>query len=283
MKATNIFFGLLLSFVLLSSCDNINEDDRYYMKLKPVIENPRNLLIMEFTGNSCSNCPNGAAVISQIKASEPAGRVISVGLHPYGVNYTNPVRSKYTSPEKQDFRSNAATAIYDFYKPSGFPYALFNGVVTDASSSIPSWYDSATAALKQSAAMAIEASSTYDATSRNLKVDYSIDFGNTINKKLSVTVWLVENKIMGTQTMPNGSLNADYEHNHVLRASLNGDWGEYIGNSFSVGNSVAKSAQITLNEKWVAENCNLVIYVYGDDDKVVEQAIEIPAVPSQSE
>ena len=48
---------------LAAGCDDISENDRYIKEEKPVIDNPRNLLIMEVTGNSCSNCPTGAALI----------------------------------------------------------------------------------------------------------------------------------------------------------------------------------------------------------------------------
>ncbi|MDE6786784.1 MAG: Omp28-related outer membrane protein, partial [Muribaculaceae bacterium] len=67
-----------------------------------------------------------------------------------------------------------------------------------------------------------------------------------------------------------------YEHNHVLRASLNGDWGEELGKSFVDGEKKEGTASMTLKEDWVAENCDVVVFVYGDDNKEVEQAISIP-------
>ena len=283
MKALHIFSCLFLAAAIAAGCDDISEDDRYIKVEKPVVENPRTLLIMEFTGNNCKNCPNGAAMVEQIKEDEGADRVISVGLHPYGDINTNPVPTIHPSRGTQDFRTDAATALYDYYKPSGFPSAIFNGLKSSMSGSIPDWMQRASEALVATAAMSIEASSSYDAESRELTVDYLIDFGNVIDKKLNVTIWLVENHILGTQTMPDGKLNLDYEHNHVLRASLNGDWGEYIGDSFDSDSEVSKTASMTLNENWVAENCQVVIYVYADDDKEVEQATQIPAVPASEE
>ncbi len=282
MKALHILSGLLLLTGIATGCDNIAEDDRYIMEPKPVVENPRNLLIMEFTGNNCKNCPNGAAMVSDITAGEEPGRVISVGLHPYGDINTEPVFSKYTRPDKQDFRSDAATVLYKYYTPSGFPTAIFNGLKSSMSGSIPEWMQKASEALTVPAYVSIEATTDYDAESRNLTVDYTVKFGNVISKRLNATVWLVENKIMGTQTMPNGKMNLDYEHNHVLRTSLNGDWGEYIGDAFDSDSEVKRTASMKLNEKWVAENCEVVVYVYNDDDKEVQQAIELPAIPTEN-
>lgn len=278
MQAKLPILTLALLGLMASGCDNISEDDRYIKVEKPTVENPRNLLIMEFTGNNCMNCPNGASMVERIKDDEPEGRVISVGLHPYGDINTDPVFSNYTKPEKQDFRTEAATALYEYYKPSGFPTAIFNGLKSSMSSSIPEWMQRASEAITASAAMKITAEADYDATTRSLKVNYDIDFGNVVESALSVTVWLVENHIMGTQTMPDGKKNLNYEHNHVLRASLNGNWGEPIGSRFDSDSHVAGTASMTLSEKWNADNCTAVVYAYREDTKEVEQATSLPIV-----
>ena len=275
MKASYLSLGLLLLAGLAAGCDNIDEGDRYIKVEKPVIDNPRNLLIMEFTGNSCLNCPTGAATVEQIKDDEAPGRVISVGLHPYGSHFTEPVTSIHTPSHKQDLRSEAATALFEYYQPSGFPAAIFNGLKSSMSGSTADWIQRASEALTANTYVSIEASCRYEAESRNLSVDYTVDFLDYINRKLNVTVWLVENKIMGTQTMPNGRPNMNYEHNHVLRASLNGNWGETLGESFADGSAKNGRASMTLPEDWVAENCDVVVYVYRDDNKEVEQAVSI--------
>ncbi|MDE7346580.1 MAG: Omp28 family outer membrane lipoprotein [Muribaculaceae bacterium] len=276
MKASHLTIGLFILASFATGCDNIGEDDRYIKVEKPVIDNPRNLLIMEFTGNSCLNCPTGAAVVEQIKEDEAPGRVISVGLHPYGSHFTEPVGSIHSPSRKQDFRSQAATALFDYYQPSGFPAAIFNGLKSSMSGSTADWIQRASEALTAMTNVSLSATCGYEEATRNLTVDYDVEFLDYINHKLNVTIWLVENKIMGTQTMPNGRPDFNYEHNHVLRTSLNGDWGQELGESFAEGERMTGSASITLEEEWVAENCDVVVYVYRDDNKEVEQATSIP-------
>ncbi|MDE6742067.1 MAG: Omp28 family outer membrane lipoprotein [Muribaculaceae bacterium] len=275
MKASYLSLGLILLAGMAAGCDNISEDDRYIKVEKPVIDNPRNLLIMEFTGNSCLNCPTGAATVEQIKDDEPAGRVISVGLHPYGSHFTEPVPSIHTESHKQDLRCEAATALFDYYQPSGFPAAVFNGLRQSMSGSTGDWIQRASEALTAMSNLTLTADCSYDAETRELTVSYSVDFLDFFNTRLNVTVWLVENKILGTQTMPDGKMNFNYEHNHVLRASLNGPWGESLGESFTEGETSRGEASMTLNEEWDAENCNVVVYVYRDDNKEVEQATSL--------
>lgn len=275
MKASYLSLGLFLLAGVAAGCDNISEDDRYIKVEKPVIDNPRTLLIMEFTGNSCLNCPTGAATVEQIKEDEPAGRVISVGLHPYGSHFTEPVPSIHSSTRKQDLRCDAATALFDYYQPSGFPAAVFNGLKSSMSGSTADWIQRASEALTVPTYVSLSATCDYNADTRDLEVSYNVEFLDNVNRKLNITVWLVENKIMGTQTMPDGKLNLNYEHNHVLRASLNGDWGQELGSTFQEGSRIDGSASMTLSEDLVAENCQVVVYVYRDDNKEVEQATSL--------
>lgn len=282
MQALKYTLGLVLLAEIAAGCDNISEEDRYIKVEKPVIENAQTLLIMEFTGNNCKNCPEGANIITEIKEDEGPDKVISVGLHPYGDINTEPVPSKYAPDRIQDFRTDAATALYNYYKPSGFPSAIFNGL--NMSGSMLDWAQRASEALTATARMSISASCEYDSESQDLTVNYTVEFGNTISDKLNLTVWLVENHIKGTQMMPDGKMNREYEHNHVLRASLNGDWGQTIANE-NGGSVDSESAPVTgaatisfKDTNWVPENCEAVVFVYRDSDKGVEQAAKAPVL-----
>ncbi|MBO5445128.1 MAG: Omp28 family outer membrane lipoprotein [Muribaculaceae bacterium] len=283
MKHPIISLGIVIAAGMLAACDNIAEEDRYIKVEKPVIENPQTLLVMEFTGNRCINCPNGAAEIERIKKDEGADKVISVGLHPKGNPNTNPMLALYPERHVQDFRSDAATALYEYYNPAGFPAAVFNG--QNMSTSTLDWMERASKALQKSANMSIEAECAFDPQTEELTVDYTVEFGNTISEKLNLTVWLVESDILGSQLMPDGSTNDRYIHNHVLRASLNGNWGETIANG-KPGESVDSetpplqgTASMSLKDTgWVPENCHVVVYVYRDSDKGVEQAAEAPVI-----
>lgn len=276
MKASYLIAGLFILVGVTAGCDDIKEDDRYIKVEKPTIDNPKTLLIMEFTGNNCKNCPSAAALVEEIKNDEYPKKVISVGLHPYGNYNTEPVLTIHNESNTQDLRCQAATAIYDFYgKPNGFPTAIFNGLASSMSGTQSNWKQKASEALTVSTYISMEAACKYEDSSRHLTVDYSIEFLDDMKRDLNVTVWLVENKILGTQTMPNGKLDFNYVHNHVLRASLNGDWGEKLNPPFNEGDRKDGSASMTLKEDWVAENCDVVIFVYRDDNKEIEQAISI--------
>ncbi len=186
MKASKYIIGLLLLSGVATGCDNVDEDDRYIKVEKPVIDNPRNLLIMEFTGNKCINCPRGAAAIEEIKREEAPGRVISVGLHPYGDINTEPMPTLHSPSKMQDFRSEAATALYKYYDPSGFPSAIFNGLKSSMSGSTGEWAQKASIALEATSYITLAASCDYNEETRGLTVDYEVEFLDDVNRKLNL-------------------------------------------------------------------------------------------------
>ena len=77
---------LLLSLLpLLFSCDYIDENERFIV-VDSHFEQPdtesvvKNVLLEDFTGQRCVNCPRGSEVIEQLQEAYPE-RLIAVGIH----------------------------------------------------------------------------------------------------------------------------------------------------------------------------------------------------------
>jgi len=273
-----LFAASLCGAGFLVSCDNISEEDRYIPVDKPVLPPhsvAKTVLVQEFTGVQCVNCPTGAEEMHKAQEQYP-GQVIVVGMHPYV--------DAYTKPFNIDMRCQEAEVMYEAYKPKAFPCAVFNG--TTMSTSVNYWLTTVTNLVAEEAHMTIDASCDYDESNRNLKVDYAINFTSDVNKDLSVMVWIMENNIVGPQLTTNGP-NPIYVHNHILRASLNGDWGQKLGTSFKNGQTIDGSASISLyngedgplKPAWVAENCQVVVWVFETGSKAVEQATLADVIP----
>jgi len=98
MKVKFIAYCLLPTACLfLHSCKEVGPDinlhgnqnavsDTTYIESPVATAETKNVVIEEFTGVRCPNCPQGHVVIANIKAANP-GRVITVRLHPN--NYVN--------------------------------------------------------------------------------------------------------------------------------------------------------------------------------------------------
>ena len=263
-KYLSILLGAGILFTL-ASCDNVDENNRYVVVPKPIAQ--KRVLIMEFTGNRCTNCPQGAAAIHSIQEDYP-GDVIAVGLHPEG---GGPNTMPYGN---QDFRCEEAQVMYEYYLPGGFPCAVFNGDKNSMTTAYSTWGRDVYQIIdgQGPATMGIYGETHFNSSTRELTVDYTIDIYSNIATDLSVMVWIMENNIIGYQ-LDGGTLLNNYVHNHVLRASMNGPWGQPLPSLQLVeGSEITGKASLVLDDKWVAENCQVIIYTFQTGNRIVEQA-----------
>lgn len=246
----------------MSACQNIADDDRLIELPKPEIK--RNVLIQEFTGQRCPNCPEGASMVSSIISSYQEGSVVAVSLHPSGTNFTRPLGGlNLTSP--------TATAYYNYYKPKGFPAAVIDGAAPETN--IATWSAKVYNDIANNSPVDIKVNSVYTASDRNLTVDYSMMFLETLAAPATINIWVVESGIIGPQ-YTNGPQNPTYSHNHVLRGSLTGDWGISLGDNFTYAQTLQGSYNMQLPEGWVAENCHVVVFLQNADSRFVYQVVE---------
>lgn len=269
MKITKIISALAFAAltVSLGACDDINNEDRLIPVERPEIK--RVVLIQEFTGQDCVNCPNGAATVHALQNQYP-GSIIAVNLHPENTPYTIPLFGL-------DLTCKEATVYYQTYRPNGFPAAMVNN--STLLYNIDQWSTAVTSALSTPAPADIELTTEYDKDSRELTAYYDITFNTVFSGDLSVMVWVMENNIIGAQLSQSEGLIPEYEHNHVLRASLNGEWGTKLSRTDYVPEDVETGkCSIKLKDNWVAENCQVVAFIYHTTSKDVEQAAEADVV-----
>lgn len=109
------FFIPLSVIVLFSACtkeigpaidfSKVQAKDTFYMA---PVENAqlKNVLIEEFTGVKCPNCPDGHNIVATIQNANPS-RVIAIGYYPFGQAQTEPLKDL----TKADFRIADATEL----------------------------------------------------------------------------------------------------------------------------------------------------------------------------
>lgn len=264
-KSLLIAATVCASGAMFVACDDVAPEDRYTPVEKPTVA--RRVLVQEFTGQGCINCPAGAATVHALQEQNP-GSIIAVNMHPENTQYTRPLGGlMLTSP--------ISTAWFQTYKPSMLPAAVVDGA--EANTSVPTWTDAILSALEVPSSVDLSISSDYNSSTRELTVSYTASFTDSYPAPLSINLWVTEDGIVGPQY--NGSnIMREYVHNHVLRASLTGDWGVEIAKGFAFGDEYSGSFTITLSDKWVADNCNVVGFVMNAS-RSVEQSAETKLVP----
>lgn len=272
-----LFLGLTAAGMLVAGCDNVDENNRLIDY--PLPEAGKVELIMEFTGQRCSNCPDGARVIHDLQEAYP-DNIVAICLHPSGpdLEYTKPL-----GPDK-GLRSELATELYHYYNPPSFPFALFDGMEVPQSRFFLQWSNPALNLVNAETPVVIESEASYD-ENRNITVNATCDFvRGSYPGPLNIAVWIMENGITARQLSQSAGEIRDYVHNHVARASLNGTWGESVGASFAFEQKLDYSVSLeNADIKWVLDNCQVVVFLVDPASKNVIQTSLADLKPEASE
>lgn len=264
MKLRYAFPLLALLCTALSGCEEvIKHEDRY--KPAPIVAE-RMVLIEEYTGMYCSNCPAGHAMLRDIEATynttdnlDRGVGVISVGIHIPQFGF--PVDDGgLVTPEARTLSNNQTTA----------PAARVSrrGAVIEN-----------TALWQSEVAKRIirEPIITFNPVKLEVKGGH-VEISGSI-KSLSANpidnatfhVWIVEDDIVAEQLQPDGTYDANYVHHGVYRASANGLNGEKIS-LIPRGTYEYKTVPYPLHKNWNPANLRAVVFVETDADGVLNSA-----------
>ncbi len=250
-----LYILFALSALMLAACSDIAEDERLSY-VKPQVGG-RCVLIEDFTGQDCPNCPAATAIIEQLQEQYTGDTVIAVAIHSghFGV---------WDKPGQTGLRTATGDEYYNHFNIESQPSGVidrFGGVLQ-----MSAWTAATQYFLKQTAPVNLELSNQYSPISRELNIRLEA-IGTQGNIKGKVQIWLTEDGIKAYQ-IDGRKRRDDYVHNHVFRAAVNGTWGEDI--ALSEGQSKSTNYQYTLPEGWNADHVSVVAFVYNDDEGVLQ-------------
>lgn len=256
MKIKNLFLGVATAAMAMAaaSCSNIDEGDRL-IYVKPA-EVGRAILIEDFTGQRCINCPTGTEIINSIVETYGEENVIAVGIHSGPLGFAGNSKTVGLMTDT----GNEYYTRWDKENKMGQPWVIFNRK-TSPDSHYNNWAAMVGTIISEKANLSVKIANAYDAATRTLTTTVGADGVNgTVNGKLQV--WIVEDGVKALQMMPDGKSNKEYIHNHVFRAAVNGTWGEDV--TVKEGETTTKQYQYVLPEAWNADNIAVVAFVYND-------------------
>ncbi len=264
----NVLKGIIpaLAALAITACDNIEQGDRfiYVAPEDPVNPDtatfaPRHaVLIEDFTGQRCSNCPTAIEEIERLQNELGDTAVIAVGIHsgPFGFAGND---------QYPGYMTDLGNIYYDYWSIQSQPMGVIDRLGTSA---YQQWATITYSQLKKSCPLALSLDNSFDGQTRRLTVTVnSRSAGAVSGAKLQI--WLVEDSLVSLQTTPNGFYNLKYVHNHVLRDAVNGTW----GTDFSIEADATKADTFTYTvpEGWVAANVSAVAFVYKSGGEGVIQ------------
>ncbi len=279
----NIFILIVSSFVLLfAACDKL--DSPYLIKQDQDIPDPddvvRKVLLEEFTGHKCPNCPQGSRIAHDLKAIH-GEQLIILTIHAGW--YAQTEAGMYST----DFRTPAGTAIYENFNQPPTPQGMVNRAEYAGKTvlSINQWEPALLVLLEQEPEATIEIIADYNSSNREVSVTSETVFLNSPDGEYSVCMFITEDSIVSPQVNNDPDLGPspnweDYVHEHVLRKAITGAWGEIINEGAVIVSEqiYESSGSAVLSTDWRENHCNIVAFVYRNDTKEVIQAEEIKII-----
>lgn len=238
------FIALLPIILVLFGCDNIDENDRY-IEVDPIVSQ-RRVLLEEFTGQRCTNCPAAHAVIEKLE-EQYGDELVVVSIHAGNFGIAAP--NGLMQPEGNEYASHWGVTAY----PAGVVDRTGAVMTSDA------WAAAIRAEAEKITDLVIDMEAVLSDDGK--KVDVSTRMLTSGSVKGKLQLWLVENGIIGFQIDGSNRLQ-DYEHNNVFRACINGLWGEDVSLSPNYYHEAENS--IELDPAWNTENLVVVGFVYND-------------------
>ena len=241
--------------LMLAACDRFPEEERLiYEKPEPA---KRVVLLEDFTGQLCTNCPKATEVIEQLQETY-GNALVPVGIHGGPLAFAG-------NAKVLGLKTEAGDEYYNHWQLEYQPIGLVNRHA-------PANYTEWAAAVREELAKPspLHLNGTVSVEDNTLKIEINAEgTDGTVVGKLQV--WLLEDKIKAVQKMPDGTNNQEYIHNHVFRTAVNGTWGE----DFSVkeGETLQRTMTVTLEPAWNQENLSIVAFVYNAQG--VQQAVKI--------
>jgi hypothetical protein len=233
----------------------------------------RQVLIEEFTGVRCVNCPAGSEAIEVLKGIY-GPRLVVVSIH--AGSFAPPY------PESlYDFRTPQGNSILSYLgEPLGYPTAVVNRRLFDGEFDLQlgqnQWAGYVAQELAGQPKIKIGLEKDYISASRSLKVDATLYVQETIAAgDVRISAMITESDILDYQLTPDDK-QPDYKHKHVLRTMMTAYDGNPITEVLGQGAVIEKSFTMTLPESWNAGNCRVIVFVHlNGAQKDVLQANEI--------
>ena len=256
-----IYFTILtLAALMMASCDEVDPQDRLIYVEPPEVS--RAVLIEDFTGQYCVNCPRATEEIERLIEEYGDTTVIAVAIHSGPFSKSQGEYTPLYTAQGDEYFSHWGLSA----QPVGLVDRLFSGMPFDYTD----WAGGVNYEVAKKAPVSIMVDVAIQEDTENCFAEVQVIGLDSALVKGKLQLWLVEDSIESFQLMPNGTREEHYNHMHVFRATLNGAWGDDI--SVNHGQVAQRSYSLPMNAAWKPEHCSIVAFVY--DEEGVQQVVK---------
>ena len=277
MKKT--IFILAIIGLTLGACDKIESP-----YLEPVGntgtgpgpgEKVRKILLEEFTGHICVNCPEATQLARDLKIIY-GEQLVLLSIHAGDLAVPGP------SPYEAEYRTIAGTTIYNYYQPIGVPVGMVNRELYQGSAILfkDSWEPAIQELIDLPPEASMEIETEYNDGNRKLDIHVNSEFLQDISRSVNINILIIESEITSAQKNDLASIGdvpdiLDYQHQHILRQSVNGPWGDFMVDQPAAGYTMTTDYSITLNPDWDAQNVAVISIILDSGTYEILQVEEV--------
>ena len=303
MKNLMPIYFVLITILIFSSCDKV--EFPYPQQVaepasctEPIFDSnlntQRNVLLEDFTGHRCPNCPGATynAIQYQNTLEGQGKHLIIVGMH--ATDLAEPLTSgteflsEYRTTDGDNFGNLTNSYSEYFGGATGFAYVPI-GLVDRANYNssnvvdVGDWNNAIDDRFSLPLQANLQMEINYDVAFDKACIYIETEFLQNLGGNYNLVVYVVEDSIVDWQI--NG-LNGDptypldeniefYMHRHVFRGAVNGTWGASIATGgVTIGQEIVKGYNVDIKPEWNPEHISFVAYVYDDATKEILQVIE---------
>ena len=298
MKTIKLYFSFaLVSAVCFLACDKVENPNEKYVPGSPItpvtctgvlvtktntlVSNHKKVLVEDYTGMKCGNCPP-AAVVADNLIIQHYDSVIVLAIHAGGFSVPSfaPFTANYQTQAGTAWDANTGFGISG---GAGNPNGMVNrkdypGTHIKPYSNWGSIVNAFLAPGNNALDVKLDVTTQYDLSQRLLNVTVKSTFKKAYSGDIKLNVVLSEDSIIGTQK-DYSAIPVDvypYVYDNMLRGSLNGDWGDVIKNAPLVNDTITKKYLCnTLNAAFNDKHISVVVFAYDANNKEVIQTEKV--------
>ncbi len=279
-----ILLTLLMFTISLTNCDNIEDpvipvtgtyDIESYgipPTFEPATEDMiyQRVVIEDFTGHKCGNCPEAAITAETIKEGAPS-KVSIIAVHAGDFTEVDEAYPEDWTSEIGDFLwANIPTQI----NPGG---RVNRAPVSNVLYIQDVWSTMANEQLALDPQLVIQIKTNLVEEDDVVNIHVFSEMLSSYSGNLKLVIYLTESGLVGSQLdySQDPSHLDEYDFEYVLRDAVNGNVGVSIANNPSAGFTVQKDYSYNFNTDWNITNCHVVAVVYDGDSEIIINSQEI--------
>ena len=226
------------------------------------------VLIKDFTGARCVNCPAAAEYAHNLQHQLDEDHIFIMSVH----------AGFLAQPMGQfpNFLTDEGTEWYNNHDSNPL-FTVDHVALTDGNSLKVEQIDTPVVnALDEEQSFEIVIGRQFDPTSRQLQVNIQAVSLTDRDGHFFITACLVEDNIVGWQIIPGGT-DKEYVFHNVFRGTLNGAYGEsFEDHHVDSDDTFSFSYNTEINADYNADECYVVVYVYdrNQGDKILQTAVK---------